>query len=206
MNVAFGIDEPLDEPRARDPIDMNVLARRPGSLSVGSERLLLFRDASRVPGAREAPLEDGERGGRGLTARRAEEVERHDLFDAFLQAGEVRLGRSTGVVLLSLDAELVERGPHLLADLPVVSLASGAKERFDVLVLQALDEGRVAKGRLSPFFHDLAGDPLEVFALRVRGREHVDAVLDRDGADPGETLADLRAKVRRLRRNRVDQE
>src|SRR5207244_1191226 len=110
------------------------------------------------------------------------------------------------LALLRLRAQLARHGARVVGQRDVVRLARRAKERLDVVVLHPLDEPRVADRRLAALLDDLARDPLEVLARLLVQRQHVDAVLDRDGADLRQALADLGAEVRGLRWDRVDQE
>ncbi len=80
------------------------------------------------------------------------------------------------------------------------------EERFNLHVLQPIDEVRLAYGRLAALSRDLPCNPLEVLARLLRLWQNVDRVLDRDRAEPLQTPPDLGAKVRRLRGDLVNEE
>ena len=128
----------------------------------------------------------------------AEEVDGDDVGHASLQARKIALGgRDPDRVVSRRGPEVANDRASVIANLHVVRLTRGAKERLHVVVLEAVDEDGFADRGLAPFLDDLAGDPLEVLPRRVRAREHVDAVLDRDGTGPGQALAYFRTKNRR---------
>ena len=88
----------------------------------------------------------------------------------------------------------------------VVRLPDVRESLLDVGVADAVDEPRFAEHGLAAAPHDLLCDPLKVFARLLASRQHVDGVLERDGADALEPPPDLHAEIPRLRRDPMDQD
>ena len=72
-------------------------------------------------------------------------------------------------------------------DLPgqrgVIGVPGGIEQNLDLLVAHAVDEPRFQDRTISPAGHDLPEHPLEVLSGLVVHWQHIERILDGDGAD-----------------------
>ena len=166
LELRLGIDEPANEPRARDSIDVHPLPRHPccapGSRCGGRRRRRLR--------PLEARLEPGELFVGGLTARGPEEVDGDDLRQAPLQAADVRRDLSSPVDLPTLAAapQSLQQPLRVRLDLAVVRVPRCAKQRLDLAVGEAIHEVCFAYRSPPTAGHDLPHLPLEVLDRVLR--------------------------------------
>ena len=150
-------------------------------------------------------LQPGEQPIGGLAAVGAEEVDGHDLGLPGLEAREPgpRLG-----ALLRRGFAAQPRGDAacLLGKCVIVLVARRAEHGAHLLVLQAVDEPRLADHRLAAAIGDLVREPGEILLRLLAGRQRVDRVLDRDRTDALQAAPHLDAQIGRLGRDLVDQQ
>src|SRR4029079_16030026 len=209
LELRAPVDEPGNQPGARDPIPVNPLAGHPGSAAHGAQR----REIGRRPGigglARvQLVVRRAEQPVQFEAAGRAEESARDDLTVALANPRQRRLRlraplrRQRALTLV----EPVENAAHVLGEPEVVPLSRPTKLLLDRIVGDGADEARFAERGFAAVAGDLVGNPFQILARAVRVRESVDRVLHGDGAQLLQPPADLYPQVRGARGNRVDEE
>jgi hypothetical protein len=196
-NTRGGIDEPADQPAARDPIDLRAPARDPGAADEFPLASTSFRPAAR--------FECSEHGGHLTSDHGAEKVRGRDPIELLLESpdGGIHLGIGRGTVPTracsgqhggGLSSERLERRVGLLAETGDERLCrDSGQERSPA------DVGRAAAG------DRLARDPLQILEAVLARRQDVDGVLERERPDPQQAVADLRAEVDRCGRQLMDE-
>src|SRR5207244_195753 len=206
LELGRRVDEPANEPRARDAIDVDPL---PGYPRAAAGRLGGMSGCRDLSGRRAQPrLEPRDFLLGRPTARGPEEVDGDDVGEVPFQPVDVDRDLPP-TARLPAPAVARHRLPQALRvrhDLAVIRVSSGAKQSLDLGVGEAIHEVGLADGGLPAARHDLPALPLEVFDRLVRPGEHVDRVLDRDRAETLQPAPYLHPEVVGLGRDLMDEQ
>ena len=207
LEARFGVDEPLDEPGAGHAVDMDTLARDPGSATrpfpgrprFGKGPFLALRGSQPRFEIAEKPVDSA-------TAGCGQEIDRRDLRGSPLEPRKLGIGpRSFLTADPRTRSNFFEKTPGRLCDLGVIDVSSGVEHRHNLLIGEAIHESRLADRGLSVAFHNLARDPLKVLLGLLAPGQDVNRVLDGRSAESLESAPDLDTEIVRLRRDLVDE-
>src|SRR5205823_9788411 len=182
LELRLGVDEPANEPRARDALDVDP---RPGYTRGPAGRVggMSWWWVLRLPRA-QPRLEPRDFFLGRPAARGSEEVDGNEPREAPFQPAQLSLDWPPAVCPPPPPAarQCLEEALCVRHDLAVVGVPCGPEQGLDLGVGEAIHEVGLADGGLPAAGHDLPHLPLEVFDRLVRPGEHVDRVLDRDRA------------------------
>src|SRR5205823_189853 len=206
LELRLRVDEPANEPRARDAIDVDPLPGYPRSAAGRLGGMSWCRDLSVRRAQPRLELCDLFLG--RTAARGPEEVDRYDLCEAPFQPVDVGcdLPPTVSPPAPPVARHRLPQALRIRHDLAVIRVPSGAKQSLDLGVGEAIHEVGLADGGLPAASHDLPHVPLEVFDRLVRPGEHVDRVLDRDRAETLQPAPHLDPEVVGLGRDLVDEQ
>src|SRR5262249_58254348 len=101
-----------------------------------------------------ARLVPSEQAFRDLLPRGGEEIDRRDFREAPAQPAERAVGEPA-LLVTDPGRQVAEQRPRFVADLRIVRVASGVEEPDDLLVLEPVDESRLADGAFAAARGDL---------------------------------------------------
>src|SRR5205807_867265 len=206
LEPCLRVDEPANEPRARDAIDVDALSGYPSGAAgrlggMGWCRNLSARRA-------EPCLEPRQLFVGRPAARGPEEVDGDEAREAPFQPAQLSLDWPPAVCRPAPPAtrQCLEEALRVRHDLAVVRVPRGAKQTLDLGVGEAIHEVGLAHRGLPPAGHDLLALPLEVFDRLVGTGEDVHRVLDRDRAETLQPAPHLDPEVVGFGRDLVDEQ
>src|SRR5215472_612107 len=154
------VDEATNEPAACDSVDVESLPSDPGS-SPEAAQVDMTKGCGRLCPSAKMGLESADKPLRGFPARRPEEIDGDHLGNSSTQAGHLSSElRSPLFGERPLPRELPPEATGGLRDLHVVGVPRTMEVGDYLGVVQALEELRLAKGRLAAVLRDLANYPL----------------------------------------------